>query len=499
MVHWLSPEISLGEGIAEPGVFIMLTSLIILLVVFAISLFNIRLIRSRFRKKGKMQNMGGDVRFTEGAPLTGSSFSRSSSGSQEAPDPSTFGDTSLDSMWGTGSSALRSGRTARKSRAKRTSAGSAPKASRKVRIVRMIIILIIVLVLVLIATAVIMVHVEERKTRNGEVLNVYSYDAYQRTDYNVEGDPVIMDQAGIRLSVEGIYAEPDDFFIEEDGKDDINKPLKQETQDPTETTRFMKVGLQVNNDSDREVRIQFDVISANGIAINYSVFVGDTFKPHETSIVYEEVYGIRSGVIKDMILGNFDVMDKDYHSIYTGDSLADQIKVTTDLDVSFDTPETPDGAKLLFEKDGIRIYSARFRARYDDERYERRIWICNDTDISYAITCDRPTQAGDRLDDFYSYLREGDSIPARTVLVTEDIYPYVKPEEAAKYDDRKIETAFHFKSEEDPSKDFDTDPLWINDYGPAPEKSSGTEAMTEWERHSGTEAITESEKLHVIE
>lgn len=409
--------------IAEPRIFIMFTGLIILLVVFAISLFNIKLIRSRRREKGELQNVGGDVRFTEGA----------------------------------------------------LSAGT----SRKVRIVRAIVIVIFAVAVILIAAVVIMLNVAERKTRNGEALNVYSYDSYQRTDYNVEGDPVIMDQAGVRLSIKGIYAEPDDFFIEEDSKDDINKPLVQESQDPTETQRFMKVALQVENDSDREVRILFDVISANGIAINYPVFVGDTFKPDETSVVYEEFYGIRSGVIKDMILGNFEVTDKDYHSIYSGDTVADQVKVTTDLDVSFDTPKTPDGARLLFEKDGIRIYSARFPDRYDDERYERLIWICNDTDITYAITCDRPTQAGDRLDDFYPYLREGNYIPAHTVLITEDIYPYVKPEEAAKYDDRKIETAFHFKSEEDPSKDFDTDPLWINNYGPAPERSSGTEATTE--------------------
>lgn len=382
---------------------------------------------------------------------------------KEAQDPGTFGSGSMDSMWGGGPS----GRKRKKTSGK--------------KIARKSLFFFLLFGVIPIAVLIFFFLVSQHHQGDETVLNEYPYDDFMRTSYDVTGeDRTIFEHDGIRLSFEGIYAEPTHKYAVE--TDDVDQPLEDALETTTFSLRRIKLGFKVENQSDEVRKVRFDLISVNGIAVNDSLYVGPDFKPHKTQVIYCEIWDVPSGVVKEMCFGNFNLMTEDYDEVYFSGNRDDLVRLQTDADYIVRQPERPETSRLVYEssKDsgkGIRICCVKYKYSWKDE-YQREVWIYNDSDEDYKVESDEPTQNGDKVEDNFERLYEGTCLPAHNMLIMDHIYPYLDggEEAASEYDKKYIGTIFTFTDMKSSEKSFKTPYVRINDF---PEMSKTQETETE--------------------
>lgn len=252
----------------------------------------------------------------------------------------------------------------------------------------------------------------------------------------------------------------------------------------------------LENVSAEERSVTFSNIAINGIADEQFALVSEKIKPGCSATRYDEVFGVRGGVIKSITYGDFKILGENYEDIYRGDKSTDEVTITTDFDYEFDMPKVPGVSRLIYYKNpeaadsqdpeartetdrnqggrteadqelaevpekGISIYATRHQHPWSD-RTCREVWIYNRTDDEYYVKSTRPTLQGDTLDRDFGYIISDTRIPAHTLYILRYVYPSMEEDEEKEYDQKTIESSFTFTNQTSPEKSFRTPALRIN-------------------------------------
>lgn len=281
--------------------------------------------------------------------------------------------------------------------------------------------LIVSIIVLFIVLFFISLHSRQTDYTKDEPLNPDSYYHYKEQNYKVQGDGVIFDEQGLKITVTGFYAE-EDSYTEEVFKEPFSR---------------VRIGYRVDNYSGKNLTVSFRYVAINGIASNrFSIFYGH-FKNNSSVTFYENMYDVRNGVIKEMILDNFKFSDRED---YRYESSA-KVKILTDSDYEYSDPviEEP----LLYDQNDIKVY---FKEAETPDSF--LLYIMNNSDYDYHINSSKLI-IGEETDDTPVYRQ---SIPSHHTFLSGDIRIF--PKKGGTLEDCKL--SLSFSSFEDPSKDFST-------------------------------------------
>lgn len=320
---------------------------------------------------------------------------------------------------------------------------------------------IAVFFLVLVITAAVSDYVryDLRDYAEDEALNAHSYDHYVQVDYQVdEEDRVLLEEAGIRVSIPGFYAQQTAYAQEQP---DLNRLIdSSETEaDLQQYVRQVRMGIQIENTAGEDRILYLDLGAVNGVAEDRGLVYGQKFRKGKTVTLYPNLYGVRGGVVKDLVFGEISVRDAKRNLLWESDGYR---KVSTDAEVSFPEPALPAAANLIFDERGIRIYAAKYADTYQDES-RRELWIFNDSGRDYSVSSSDITVDGSAKEMYLPNLY-GSPLPDRTVLISSGMYLSFRDEDPAAYDQKSIVCSFTFTGVDDPSATFSTPFLRINQF-----------------------------------
>ncbi|MEE3392352.1 MAG: hypothetical protein VZR23_01535 [Lachnospiraceae bacterium] len=279
-----------------------------------------------------------------------------------------------------------------------------------------------------------------------------NFSGGKKTSYNVTGDNTIMESHGVTVSVVDFYTDSDDF---KDG--DVNKPLGPLNSKYGRTWAEMKIGIRFQNNNDEKVYVKFDLAGINGgaAAPNYSNYY-EWLKPHSDATTYDEIFFVPAGIMKEIVFGNFEIHDSEYNSIYKSDNIK---TIETDADYDFDTStEIPDGAKELFNNNGIKV--SLFESpvnRYGDDDNTTILYIKNDNPDMVSVSSTDFTVNGELIGSDYDEPLRDCIVPAGYTLFTPAGLFSGISYDIKKEDIKEAEFSLSFKFPKKPSSNFSTD------------------------------------------
>lgn len=203
---------------------------------------------------------------------------------------------------------------------------------------------------------------------------LYDYHHYQRTedvnknnhrylaaDYQIEGDGVIYNKDGVKITVTGIYVE--------------DKPGNDVYGDETRST---KVGFRVENGLGKNINIVIKLSGINGVINQRSyIYTYDSFRKRADVTFYEELNPKSQDDISEMIFDYIEVDAIDYS--YNG-----RLKEPVYLHTTAEKTGSPDfsGKKKIYSAGDIDIY-----ADFEDDKYfyGYKLFIVNNSEIEYAL------------------------------------------------------------------------------------------------------------------
>ena len=251
-------------------------------------------------------------------------------------------------------------------------------------------------------------------TENDE-LNHYSDDAYVPVPYGIDGDGVLIDKNGVRVTVIGIYKD--------------------------KNYRDFKIGFRIQNESGQPVHVSVSMDGVNGKTCWLSVY--DYYKDHADIIRYEKIRGPGLGdpEICEMVYTDIRVYGEEDNRLHMEVPLL-VMKTTSTADC---TAKCPDET-VIYDDHQVVILCR----KEGDEKY--RLWIDNRSDVNYVVTTSDLRVNGNDVDTLGGI--EKDILPAGYLYQTYEIRAISNENAAA--EGAQTEISVSFRSWEDPSKDFST-------------------------------------------
>lgn len=164
-------------------------------------------------------------------------------------------------------------------------------------------------------------------------------DRFTPASYRVIGDNVILDNEKVKVTLTGFYQQTAPGYRDEFG----------------EENGAVKVAFQVENKSEDELHVRFRCGGVNGLMSTLGArdFIGK-FEKKSTVTVYEDLYEVRGGEVKEIVYGDLQVTNyKDYDY-----ARRDYRRYSTDSRLSYEMPALI--GTLKYEGNGIRIYTGAF-------------------------------------------------------------------------------------------------------------------------------------------
>lgn len=203
---------------------------------------------------------------------------------------------------------------------------------------------------------------------------LYDYHHYQRNedvsqnnhryvpaDYKIEGDGVIYDKDGVKITVTGIYVleNPDNSVYGDEN-------------------RGTKVGFRVENGLGKNISIAMKLSGINGVINQRSyIYTYDSFRKRADVTFYEEVQRKPEDVISEMVFDYIEVDAVDFS--YTG-----RLKEPVYLHTTAEKTGTPDFSdkEKIYDANDVKIY-----AYFDDDKYfyGYKLFIVNNSGREYAL------------------------------------------------------------------------------------------------------------------
>ena len=258
---------------------------------------------------------------------------------------------------------------------------------------------------------------ESMYVTKSDELNIDSSDAYVPVPYGIDGDGVLIDKNGVRITVIGIY---------EDKKIDNSE-------------RDFKVGLRIQNESGQSISVSVTMSGANRKMGAGYFRMYDCYKDHADIIRYENI---------GSSLGDPEICEMLYRHIWVCGKKDRQpdaevpllvMKTTSAAGCTAQCPEET----VIYDDHQVVILCGK------DEKGNHLLWIDNRSDVNYEVTTSDLRVNGNNV-----YTMEGlfkDFLPAGY------LYPAVRIRAAdAVVWDAQPEISVSFTCGEDPSKDFST-------------------------------------------
>ena len=304
------------------------------------------------------------------------------------------------------------------------------------RLFRCIIILIILDVLFLGLIILLASGLLGTQYRKNEDLNDGYYEWYQVADCRINGDGVIYDEGGIKITVSGIYEVP--------GLDP-EKDLW-----PAGT---VKVGFVVENYSDKNVDIRVSCNSINGVATSTSyIYMMGNFKKNTTTRVYEQLFSFPGNEIGEMVFDDVVIFSLKYEMMAESRT---PVFITTDAEPTvpeFDLSEY----HPIFENDEFVICASKYRDQFHDGY---RLYLENRSDMNYTVDIDAMTINGKPVtaEGIYDAL-----IPAGNIMNTSQIYSYDPEFGMGLLDNKEVLLSLSIKCLGDEEENFSTGYMLLN-------------------------------------
>jgi len=287
---------------------------------------------------------------------------------------------------------------------------------------------------------------------------LYDYHRYQRNedvngnnhhyvaaDYQIEGDGVIYDKDGVKISVTGIYVE--------DGP---------ESQTYDEENRNTKVGFHVENGLGKNITIAMKLSGINGVINQRSyIYTYDSFRKRADVTFYEKLYPEPEDEVSEMIFDYIEVSAIDY--TYTG-----RLKEPVYLHTTAEKKDTPDFSdkKKIYSANDIDIY-----ASFDDDKYfyGYKLFIVNNSDREYALNNLELRLDGSPVG--IENIHDG-MLPAGCIYETDRIRSY--DVELSEMLEKKAEIAISFVDKKTHLYDFSTGFMDVSDLAKAADVDAPT-------------------------
>ncbi len=258
------------------------------------------------------------------------------------------------------------------------------------------------------------------------------YDNFVEADYTLTSDGTLFDNGDITITLEGFYLSERSY--DSDGFNHGN----------------VKAAIHVVNNLDEEIKVNIVCNAINGYADESGyIFTYDTFKKHSDVTFYEEMYRIPDQIISEMIISKVAITNSDYTLNESNDA---PIILTTTATSSY-TPDFSDGT-LIFSNDKADVY---VRYKEGEYSYGYEFYIENKTDKYYVISSSEILVDG-KMIGTYGFTKS--PLPAGYIFQSSPIHSY--NEEFKELRDKNATVTIAFSCKEDPSYDFSTGFLNVN-------------------------------------
>ncbi len=268
---------------------------------------------------------------------------------------------------------------------------------------------------------------DSREYKKTENVNVHYGEDYVKADYSVEGDGVIYDCDGVKVTLTGFYVSETSFGYGEE-----------------EDWPNTKAEFRIQNNYDKNISISLYCNSINGTANESSyIYSFDYFRKNADVTVYFPFRADPKGIVSEMIFSRVDVASTDYD--YENHLKEPVVIHTTKKSTS--TPDLKDYVHI-FTNDHIEIYA---RAPKDDLYHGYSLKIINKSGYDLFIGSRTLKVNGEEVNSNTIY---DEYLPSGYCYYSKGVYPFNMTWEELKA--QKSEVNMSFKNEDDPSMDFST-------------------------------------------
>ncbi|MCR4834118.1 MAG: zinc ribbon domain-containing protein [Butyrivibrio sp.] len=271
------------------------------------------------------------------------------------------------------------------------------------------------------------------KIRGNDELNESSFDDYIQADYTIEGDGVLIDENGIKVTVEG-------FYVEEDALEEL--------RDYQHTS--VKIAIKIENNTKKNLRVNMDCSSINGITkeVNY-IYTYDYFKKNSVTDIYEKLSYVPFSDISEMIFDKIEIRDEDYNVVAESDG---PVTITTTADMPENIVDI-DTAEQIFTNEKVDIYAVHvFKSEENSTQNGYVFYIVNKTNDTYSF--ERSDFKLNGIKEINAYGARSATIPAGYTYVSDRAYSY--DDDYNDLGDNALTVSFSFSTEEHPENNFST-------------------------------------------
>lgn len=261
-------------------------------------------------------------------------------------------------------------------------------------------------------------------------LNKYESDNFIAADYDIDGDGVIVDQNGFKLTLEGIYVE----------------------KLSTGKCQY-RLGYHIENNSDMNLKV-----AIRSCAVNYSSYediLYEWVKKGTDIIYYDSLYCVDDyESIEKIVYHSIELSTEDYQYTYKNDTPV----VISTTGPEAELPELPTEG-IVFENEDVLVTSEIDRSDFDDSIIPHRflLRVYNKSEHFFQLTCNQGMVNRSTVDingcyrepiyDFCTYRFS--------------VYSYDEAFEKRLYDDKFL-VNLSFSCKDDPALDFSTGYVQVN-------------------------------------
>ncbi|SHN56828.1 hypothetical protein SAMN02745247_01589 [Butyrivibrio hungatei DSM 14810] len=258
------------------------------------------------------------------------------------------------------------------------------------------------------------------------------FPGYVRSDYDIEGDGVICDSNGFKITLTGIYTNPKRI-----GDDGYYGSIVME--------------FQVENNTGKDVSASLYCAGNSGMSRENLILFYDNFRKNKTVKIYEQMYLGSSEKVSELVFNELRATTtKNYEKIY---ELKDPVKIKTTSNFTYPL-ELEEGSVLIFSNDMVDIYRT-YNLRENDCGYV--LTIINKSDKDLTVSSDNLLIDGAEEDS--SKLRK-DLIPTGYWFKSNDLSPINSDYSDLSQNDTRL--SLNFSCKEDPALGFSTGYLDLN-------------------------------------
>lgn len=292
---------------------------------------------------------------------------------------------------------------------------------------RTIVALIVMILAVVVLAIVVTIPDAPSQYRKNEKLKDGSYYKYEKADYKVDGDGIIYDYDGVKITVTGFYTKVYDYSSNEpDGP--------------------VAVEFRVENNRNEDIKIDISSNSVNGFSSNSSyIYMYDTYKKNSDVVIYEDYRNVPKQLISEIVFDDIKIRNTNYNYEKTPSEPA-VIKTTASYTFEFDYDDYVE----LYSDDKVDVYAV-----YTDNLSRDAYTVIVNNKSDYNLYASSKEMKVDNMVVEPSGLYKS-YIPSGYCFKATYVYPYGNGDEYKDLSGKSVFLNINFECKEDPSKSFST-------------------------------------------